>query len=85
MLGYSAPSTILISNDTFSESCRRDLSNGALFGAGTLVDVEQSSFDNRSRGVLSCVIYGTLVYKRQRHTSCLRIISSQGGLLHTTH
>ena len=54
MLGYSAPSTILIPNDTFSESCCRDLSNDALFGADTLVDVEQSSFENRSRG---CVIF----------------------------
>ena len=40
MLGYSAPSTILIPNDTFSESCRRDLSNDALFGIDTVFDVE---------------------------------------------
>ena len=53
MLGYCASSTILIPNDTFSESCCLDLSNDALFGADTLVDVEQSSFENRSRG---CVI-----------------------------
>ena len=53
MLGYSAPSTVLIPNDTFSESCCRDLANDALFGADPLVDVEQSSFENRPRG---CVI-----------------------------
>ena len=53
MLSYSAPRTILIPNDTFSESCCRDLPNDALFGADTLVDVEQSSFENRSRG---CVV-----------------------------
>ena len=59
MLGYSAPSTIPTPNDTFSESCRRDLSNDALFGADTLVDVEQSSFENLSRG---CVILCHLRY-----------------------
>ena len=36
MLGYSAPSTILIPNDTFSESCCLDISYDALFGADTL-------------------------------------------------
>ena len=48
MLGYSEPSTIPTPNDTFSESCCRDLSKDALFGTDTLADVEQSSFDNRS-------------------------------------
>ena len=61
MLGYSAPSTILVPNDTFSESCRRDISNDALFGADTLVDVEQWSFENRSTG---CVILRHLRYMR---------------------
>ena len=35
----------------FRRSCRRDLSNDTLFGTRTLVDVEQSSFENRSEGV----------------------------------
>ena len=53
MLDYSAPSTVPTLTDTISESCCRDLSNDALFGTDTLGDVEQSSFENRSRG---CVI-----------------------------
>ena len=64
MLGYSVPSTIIIPNDTFSESCCRDLSNDALFEADTLVDVEQSSFENRSRG---CVILCHLRYPLASH------------------
>ena len=47
MLGYSAPSTIPTPNDAFSEAVN-DLRNDALFGTDTLVDVEQSSFKNRS-------------------------------------
>jgi len=40
-------------DDTFSDSCRRDISNAALFGAVTLVTVEYLSFENCSR---ECVI-----------------------------
>ena len=58
-IGYSAPSTVPIPNDAFSESCRQDLSSDTLYGTYILVDVEQSSFQNRSRGggVLSCFTY----------------------------
>ena len=49
-IGYSAPSTVPIPNDTFSESCRQDLSSDNLYGTYIFVDVEQSSSQNRSRG-----------------------------------
>ena len=52
-LGYSAPSVIPIPNHTFSESCSRDLSNGALIGAVARLAVECLSFEIRSHG---CVI-----------------------------
>lgn len=36
MLGFSATGMITISNDTLSDSSRRDIYNDALFGIGTL-------------------------------------------------
>ena len=44
-----------------SESCRFDLSKDALFGTDERFDVDQSRFENRSRG---CVI---LCHLRQRY------------------
>ena len=61
---------------TFSDSSRRDVPSAALHGTGALLDVEYSSFENRSGpgGVLFCVVYGTLAcssrvsFRRRKHT-----------------
>ena len=92
MLGYSAPSTILIPNDTFSESCCRDLSNDALFGAELVLMWSNRALKIGTGCVLSSVIYGThnahlsnvVVLGSREDAACIAVPELNGIALEVT-
>ena len=60
MTDISTVGMVLVSKSLALETLRRELSENASFGVGTLLVVEQSHLENRPRGV--CMMY-TVVYR----------------------
>ena len=76
---------ISILNDTFSESCRRDLSNNTLFRGGIHFRVECRGLKIGPRGVLSCVTYGTdvpvsMLFPTEKDTKLLSCAPKTRGM-----